>query len=167
LRMLEENAENLSSGAPDWDLVAQVTARSARVKALVVSSDPTEQGLRAVLNYGHTIGHAIEQATGFRDYLHGEAVAVGMMGAARLAVEVGLIDQEMADRQGDLIRAFGLPLVAPGVNGTVVLDAMQRDKKVEQGRQRFVLLEGVGRATVRNDVPGELVQRTVAALVRG
>ncbi len=167
LRLLEEHAAGLSSGAPDWDLVAEVTARSARVKALVVSSDPTEQGLRAILNYGHTIGHAIEQATGYRDYLHGEAVAVGMMGAARIAVELGMIEQEMADRQGDLIRAFGLPLVAPGVNGTVVLDAMQRDKKVEQGRQRFVLLEAIGRATVRGDVPADLVQRVVAALVRG
>ncbi|MCK9485255.1 MAG: 3-dehydroquinate synthase [Dehalococcoidia bacterium] len=167
LRILEEHAAALSSGAPDWDLVAQVTTRSARVKALVVSSDPEERGLRAILNYGHTIGHAIEQATGYREYLHGEAVAVGMMGAARLSVELGLIDQETADRQGDLIRAFGLPLVAPGVNGTVVLDAMQRDKKVEQGRQRYVLLESVGRATVRNDVPADLVQRTVAALVRG
>ena len=167
LRVLEENAAPLSSGSPDWDLVAYVTARSARVKALVVSSDPTEQGLRAVLNYGHTIGHAIEQVTGYTEYLHGEAVSIGMMGAARIGVDLGMIDEELFNRQADLIRAFGLPLVAPGLNVTVIVDAMQRDKKVVQGQQRFVLLEEVGRATVRGDVPAELVQRAVTSLVRG
>ncbi|MCK9495383.1 MAG: 3-dehydroquinate synthase [Dehalococcoidia bacterium] len=167
LRVLEENAAALSSGAPDWDLVTYVTARSARVKALVVSSDPTEQGLRAVLNYGHTIGHAIEQVTGYTEYLHGEAVSIGMMGAARIAVELGLHDEELLHRQADLLRAFGLPLVAPGLNVTVIMDAMQRDKKVVQGKQRFVLLEEVGRTTVRGDVPADLVQRAVTSLVRG
>ncbi len=167
LRLLEENAAALSSGDPDWDLVTYVTSRSARVKALVVSSDPTEQGLRAVLNYGHTIGHAIEQVTGYTEYLHGEAVSIGMMGAARIGVELGMIDEDLLNRQADLIRAFGLPLVAPGLNVTVILDAMQRDKKVVQGNQRFVLLEGVGRATVRGDVPAEIVQRAVTSLVRG
>lgn len=167
LRVLEENAASLSSGSPDWDLVTYVTARSARVKALVVSSDPTEQGLRAILNYGHTIGHAIEQVTGYAEYMHGEAVAIGMMGAARIGRELGLVDEEMVHRQADLIRAFGLPLVAPGLNVTVILDAMQRDKKVVQGSLRFVLLEEIGRAVVRGDVPAEVVQRAVTSLVRG
>lgn len=167
LRVLEENAAGLSSGDPDWDLVAYVTARSARIKALVVSSDPTEQGLRAVLNYGHTIGHAIEQVTGYTDYLHGEAVSIGMMGAARIGVELGLIDEELLNRQADLLRAFGLPLVAPGLAMTVIMDAMQRDKKVVQGKQRFVLLEEIGRPVVRGDVPAEVVQRAVASVVRG
>src|SRR5690606_29421537 len=83
LRTLEQHAASLSSGDPDWDLVASVTARSARLKALIVSSDPREQGIRAILNYGHTIGHAIEQVTGYTEYMHGEAVAIGMTGAAR------------------------------------------------------------------------------------
>ncbi|MGE3961344.1 MAG: 3-dehydroquinate synthase [Dehalococcoidia bacterium] len=167
LRVLEENAAALSSGAPDWDLVAYVTARSARVKALVVSSDPKEQGLRAILNYGHTIGHAIEQVTGYSEYLHGEAVSIGMMGAARIGLDLGLIDEDLLHRQADLLRAFGLPLVASGLNVTVILDAMQRDKKVVQGKLRFVLLEGVGRPVVRGDVPADLVQRAVTTLVRG
>ncbi|GMU39261.1 MAG: bifunctional shikimate kinase/3-dehydroquinate synthase [Chloroflexota bacterium] len=167
LKTLEANAGNLSSATPDWDLVTQVVARSSRLKALVVSSDPKEQGLRAILNYGHTIGHGIEQATGYRDYMHGEAVSVGMMGAAKISQAMGLIDQALVDRQGDLLRAFGLPLVAPGVNTTVVMDAMTRDKKVEQGRLRFVLLQGVGQTVVRGDVSGELVSRTLASLVRG
>ena len=167
LRVLEENAAALSSGAPDWDLVAYVTARSARVKALVVSSDPKEQGLRAILNYGHTIGHAIEQVTGYTEYLHGEAVSIGMMGAARIGLELGMIDEDLLHRQADLLRAFGLPLVAPGLNVTVILDAMQRDKKVVQGKLRFVLLEGVGRPVVRGDISADLVQRAVTSLVRG
>jgi 3-dehydroquinate synthase len=133
----------------------------------VVSSDPKEQGLRAILNYGHTIGHGIEQATGYRDYMHGEAVSVGMMGAAKISQAMGLIDQSVVDRQADLLRSFGLPLVAPDVNTTVIMDAMTRDKKVEQGRLRFVLLQGIGHAIVRGDVSGELVSRTVASLVRG
>ncbi len=167
LRVLEENAASLSSGAPDWDLVAYVTARSARVKALIVSSDPKEQGLRAVLNYGHTIGHAIEQVTGYTEYLHGEAVSIGMMGAARIGLELGVTDEDLLHRQADLLRAFGLPLVAPGLNVTVMLDAMQRDKKVVQGKLRFVLLEGVGRTVVRGDVPSDAVQRAAMSLVRG
>ncbi|MDA0269882.1 MAG: 3-dehydroquinate synthase [Chloroflexi bacterium] len=167
LKVLEENAAGLSSTSPDWDLVTEVVARSSRLKALIVSSDPKEQGIRAILNYGHTIGHGIEQATGYRDYMHGEAVSVGMMGAAKISQAMGLIDQALVDRQGDLLRSFGLPLVAPDVNTTVIMDAMTRDKKVEQGRLRFVLLEGLGRAVVRGDVSGELVARTVASLVRG
>jgi len=167
LKVLEDNAASLSSGSPDWELVTQVTARSAYLKALVVSSDPKEQGYRAILNYGHTLGHAIEQATGYKDYLHGEAVTIGMTGASRIAVELGVMDQEVADRQADLIRSFGLPLVAPGVNGTAILDAMQRDKKVVEGKQRFVLLEAVGRTVVRDDVPSEIVQRAIISVIRG
>ncbi len=167
LRTLEEHAPRLASASPDWDVVAQVVARSSWLKALVVSSDPLEQGLRSILNYGHTIGHGIEHATGYRDFMHGEAVAVGMMGAASISRDMGLLDQSFVDRQADLLRSFGLPLVAPGMNTAVVLDAMTRDKKVEQGRMRFVLLEGVGRAIVRSDVSGELVSRTLASLARG
>jgi shikimate kinase / 3-dehydroquinate synthase len=167
LRLLEENAGGLSGGNPDWELVAYLTARSARVKALVVSSDPREQGLRAILNYGHTIGHAIEQVTGYTEYMHGEAVSIGMMGAIRIARELEMVNEDLLHRQADLLRAFGLPLVAPGLNVTVILEAMQRDKKVEGGQLRFVLLEDVGRVTVRGDVPAEAVQRAVTALVRG
>lgn len=167
LTLLEQHAGGLSSGSPDWDLVATVIARSARVKALVVSSDPKEQGLRAILNYGHTTGHAIEQVTGYQDYLHGEAVAVGMMAAARIGRELGLHDEDLVHRQSDLLRAFGLPVSAPGLNVTAIIDAMQRDKKVVSGQLRFVLLQEAGRAVVRSDVPAEVVQRAVASVVRG
>ena len=167
LEILETHARGLASQSPDPELLAAVTARSSRLKALIVSSDPEERGIRAILNYGHTIGHAIEQSTGYTAYMHGEAVAIGMMGAARIAAALGMIDDVLVDRQADLLRSFGLPLVAPGVNVTAILDAMRRDKKVERGRNRFVLLQGVGHTVVRDDVPDDLVERTVHALTRG
>ena len=167
LDTLEANARSLAAGTADPELLAQVIGRSSHLKALIVSSDPEERGIRAILNYGHTIGHAIEQATGYTEYMHGEAVAVGMMGAGRIAVELGILEATVVDRQADLLRSFGLPLVAPGINVRAVLEAMQRDKKVEQGRMRFVLLEEVGRTTIRGDVPEDLVSRTVQSLARG
>ncbi|MSQ30597.1 MAG: 3-dehydroquinate synthase [Dehalococcoidia bacterium] len=167
LDTLEANARSLAAGTADPELLAQVIGRSSHLKALIVSSDPQERGIRAILNYGHTIGHAIEQATGYTEYMHGEAVAIGMMGAGRIAVELGILDATVVDRQSDLLRSFGLPLIAPGINVRAVIEAMQRDKKVEQGRMRFVLLEGVGRTVVRGDVPEDLVSRTVQSLARG
>ena len=150
---LELHARGMSGGTPDMPLLTAVTARSARLKALVVSTDPRERGLRAILNYGHTIGHAVEAATGYQEYLHGEAVSVGMMGAARIAERMGLASDELVARQADLLRAFGLPVSAPGLAAERVLEAMQLDKKVQDGRNRFVLLEAPGRAVVRDDVP--------------
>ena len=151
----------------DVELLADVTARSARLKALIVSSDPQERGLRAILNYGHTIGHAIEATTGYSEFLHGEAVAIGMMGAARIAHGLGLIDEELVARHGDLLRGFGLPTASSSIDVERVMGAMLLDKKVEQGRLRFVLLEGVGRPMVRGDVPEDLVRSVVRDLARG
>ena len=167
LETLEAKARSLAAGTADPELMAHVIGRSSHLKALIVSSDPHERGIRAILNYGHTIGHAIEQSTGYTEYMHGEAVAIGMMGAGRIAVELGILDVTVVDRQSDLLRSFGLPLIAPGINVRAVLEAMQRDKKVEQGQMRFVLLEGVGRTVVRGDVPADLVSRTVQSLARG
>lgn len=166
LHLLERNAGRLTGGAPDMELLAQVTARSARLKALVVSADPQERGLRAILNYGHTIGHAIEAASGYGgEYLHGEAVAAGMMAAGRIAVRMGVHSDDLLARQADVLRAFGLPLAAPGVDARAVLDALRRDKKVEAGRVRFVLLERAGAAALHEDVPEALVAETVRSLV--
>jgi len=118
---------------PDFDVDA-VVLRAIRVKGEIVSADEKEADLRRLLNYGHTIGHGIEAATSFSgEYLHGEAVSVGMMGAARIAVRIGMHDEELLARQADLLRAFGLPLTAPGVDPHAVLQAMQMDKKVVGG----------------------------------
>jgi 3-dehydroquinate synthase len=151
----------------DVELLADVTARSARLKALIVSSDPEERGLRAILNYGHTIGHAIEATTGYTEFLHGEAVAIGMMGAARIANGLGLIDEELVARHGDLLRGFGLPIASSSIDVERVMGAMLLDKKVEQGKLRFVLLEGIGQPVVRDDVPENLVRSVVRDLARG
>ena len=162
---IERHAGALVAPPLDAELLTRVTARSARLKSLVVSADPREQGLRAILNYGHPIGHGIEAATGYTDFLHGEAVSAGMMGAARIGERLGLHDREIIARQGDVLRALGLPLTAPGVDPEAVLGAMRLDKKVERGRLRFVLLEEIGRPVVRNDVPEDLVREIVRGLV--
>ena len=167
LAELERHAGALVGGRPDEALLTRVTARSARLKSLVVSADPREDGLRAILNYGHTIGHALEAATGYQDFLHGEAVAVGMMGAAQIGERIGLHDSELVARQADVLRALGLPLAAPGADPEAVLETMRLDKKVEDGRMRFVLLEEIGRPLIRDDVPGELVREIVRGLTAG
>lgn len=163
---IERHAGALVAPPLDAELMARVTARSARLKSLVVSADPKERGLRAILNYGHTIGHGIEAATGYTDFLHGEAVSAGMMGAARIGERLGVHDREIIARQADVLRALGLPLAAPGVDAEAVLGAMRLDKKVERGRMRFVLLEQIGRPLIHSDVPEELVRevlRTITA----
>ena len=162
---LERHAGGLSTANPEVELLTRVTARSVRLKALIVSADPRERGLRAILNYGHTIGHAIEAAGGYSDYLHGEAVSVGMMGAARIAGRMGLVDDDVVARQADLLRAFGLPLTAPGLHPGEVMEAMRLDKKVRDGRLHFVLLESLGHAALHDDVPEQLVEETVRGLV--
>ncbi len=166
LHDLERHAGRLAPSVSDLDQLTSVFTRSARLKALVVSADPTERGLRAVLNYGHTIAHGIEAATGYGgEYLHGEAVSIGMMGAARIGARMGVHDEELLARQGDVLRAFGLPLTAPGVDASAVLNAMRLDKKVVGGKLRFVLLEAPGKPVVRDDVPEALVAEVVRGLV--
>lgn len=166
LHDLERHAGSLATASADIEVLTSIFTRSARLKALVVSADPLEHGLRAVLNYGHTIAHGIEAATGYsNDYLHGEAVTVGMMGAARIGARMGVHDDELLARQGDIIRAFGLPLTAPGLDASTVLNAMRLDKKVVAGKSRFVLLEGMGKPVVRDDVPEDLVAEVVRGLV--
>lgn len=167
LRTLRDEAPRLTAVDPDLDLLADVVARSSRLKALVVSSDPTEQGLRAILNYGHTIGHAVETAGGYETYRHGEAVSIGMMGAAQIGAAMGLVSNDFIEEQAHLLRLYGLPVDAAGADPSAVFAAMRLDKKIVQGRFRFVLLEGVARPIVRADVPDELVQRTLRQLVSG
>jgi 3-dehydroquinate synthase len=166
LHELERHAGSLAAATAEPDVLTRVFVRSARLKALIVSADPNERGLRAILNYGHTIGHGIEAATGYGgEYLHGEAVAIGMMGAARIGARMGVHDDELLARQGDLLRAFGLPLTAPGLDAQAILTAMRLDKKVVGGKLRFILLERPGKAVVRDDVPEDLVSEVVRGLV--
>ena len=161
--VFEEHAEALMDVDPE--ISAEIIRRSMAIKADVVSQDERETlGIRILLNYGHTIGHALESSTEYGRFLHGEGVSVGMMGAARMAAEMGLMSPAIVDRQQRLLERFSLPISAPGVPAEDVLTAMSLDKKVQSGTNRWVMLEDVGRSVVRQDVPWELVERTVRDL---
>lgn len=151
--------------ALEQDAVIRSISRSAAIKAEVVSRDERETlGKRILLNYGHTIGHGIETATGYGKYLHGEAVAIGMVGAAMLSQRMGMIDREAVERHRSVFKEFSLPVTCPGVRRADVMKAMQLDKKVKQGSIRWVLLEGMGKTVVRSDVPGQYVEQVLANL---
>jgi len=142
-RFIAENNEKILS--LDGGTVAYVIRRSCEIKADVVSKDERESGLRAILNYGHTIGHAIETATGYTSYLHGEAVAIGMCHEAKLSSLCCLMDKEEAERVRFLIDSYNLPSeMPPGIDPEKILLAMQIDKKAIAGRLKFVLPEKVG-----------------------
>lgn len=143
--------------ARDAALLEDVVARCCEIKAEVVSEDETESGVRAILNFGHTLGHAIEAAAGYGEWLHGEAVAAGMVYAARLSVKLRGFPATDARRLEDLLRAYGLPTdwrTAPGATSWADLRAlMAKDKKTLDGMPRFVLADGLGRAVFGCSVP--------------
>ncbi len=145
------------------DALAHAIRESCRVKAEIVAADERETGERALLNFGHTFGHAIETATGYGTWLHGEAVGTGMLLASRLSERVCGLPAAERSRVEALVAAAGLPTVAPKLALDRWLDLMGRDKKVERGRMRFVLLERLARAVVRADV----YERDLAAVLSG
>lgn len=150
---------------PDAMLSASLIARSVAIKAAIVSEDERESGRRTLLNYGHTFGHAIEAVTGYSTYLHGEAVAIGMRAAGLISVELGLLAPADFERQQALLHVCGLPERAPGVPVDSLLAATLGDKKVRGGEVQWVLLEGLGRATVRAGVPADIVRRAADAIL--
>ena len=161
----ERHADALLALEPET--TTDIIRRSVAIKARVVSEDERETaGYRTLLNYGHTIGHALEAATEYGRLLHGEAVAVGMMGAARIGERLGLTPPEAVGRQEALLRRFDLPLRCPEVDLERVSSAMALDKKAVGKAIRWVLLESVGRAVVRSDVPDTLVQDVLRDLAR-
>jgi shikimate kinase/3-dehydroquinate synthase len=159
---LEASASSLLH--PEPGLLTKIVARCLRLKMELVQQDEREQGRRAILNYGHTIGHALEAITGYTTWLHGEAVAIGMEAAAHIAVASGLLAPEAAARQRALLLACGLPISCPSLTFDALLEAMSRDKKVQSGRLRWVLPTGIGQATVTSDVPPSLVKQAVEAV---
>ncbi|OAI39809.1 hypothetical protein AYO38_06910 [bacterium SCGC AG-212-C10] len=165
--ILDEPMVTLLEDDPDAGGVpsAELIARNVAIKAGVVSADEREADRRTLLNYGHTIGHAIEAVTAYSRYTHGEAVAIGMRAAGLISVEMGLLPRESFERQQRLIRSCGLPDTAPGLSLDDVLAAAQSDKKVQAGAIRWVLLDGLGNAVVRKDVPPEVARRAVEAVL--
>ena len=154
--------------ALERDTATDVIRRSVAIKARVVSQDEKEtEGIRVLLNYGHTIGHAIEAATGYSRFLHGEAVSVGMMGAAYIGQAMGMMSAEDVERQRALLEGFGLPLSYGGdVDIAAVSEAMQSDKKTSGKAIRWVLLDGISQAVTRSDVHDDIVQETLTRLAQ-
>ena len=142
------------------DVLEQTVARAVQHKIDVVEADERESGQRALLNFGHTFGHAIETATGYEQLRHGEAVAIGMCLAVRLGARRGELEQSEATRLVDLIEALGLPTRLPdGLEPSALLDHMYLDKKNRAGRIRLILLDALGTARIRDDVdPNHLLE---------
>jgi 3-dehydroquinate synthase len=158
---LEANIGGLLSREPH--ALAHAIRRSCEVKAEIVGRDEREQGERALLNFGHTFGHAIEAATGYTRWLHGEAVGAGMLMAATLSCESGLIPQGDVARLRALLERIGLPTTVEGIAPARMVELMRIDKKVKEGRVRFVLLHSIGTSFVTADYPEPALHRALAS----
>jgi 3-dehydroquinate synthase len=145
----------------DMAAMAYAVRRSCEIKAQIVAADEREHGQRALLNLGHTFGHAIETAAGYGSWLHGEAVATGMLLAADLSRNLGWLGDADVMRVRRLLERAGLPVAAPGIGASRALELMGMDKKVLQGRIRLVLLRRLGEAVVSGDYPADALQRTL------
>jgi 3-dehydroquinate synthase len=140
--------------------------RSCELKARIVAADEREAGERALLNFGHTFGHAIEAGAGYGTWLHGEAVAAGMVMAAELSALMGDLKKTEVARVRELVRRAGLPIAGPALAPERLLELMALDKKAAKGRMRFVVLESIGRARLRADVDDAAVRRAIVAAVQ-
>ncbi|NER90277.1 3-dehydroquinate synthase [Moorena sp. SIO3A2] len=144
------------------DLLETILSRSCQAKADVVSQDEKEAGIRAILNYGHTIGHAVESLTGYKLVNHGEAVGIGMVAAGQIAVALQMWQPEEAERQDALITKAGLPTKLPsGLDIDAIIDTLQTDKKVKDGKVRFVLPTKIGEVTLTDQVPTDLIREVL------
>jgi 3-dehydroquinate synthase len=161
LGWLEANADALRAREPA--ALAHAIRRSCEIKAQVVAEDERESGVRALLNFGHTFGHAIESAAGYGQWLHGEAVAAGMALAARFSAQLGRIADTDAQRLERLLERFDLPVQAKGFAVDTWLEYMGRDKKNESGRITLILLDALGRASVVKDAPAARLEQFLAA----
>jgi 3-dehydroquinate synthase len=161
-----EQAKKLDRlAALEPSLVQEILVRSCQAKAHIVSKDEKEAGLRALLNYGHTIGHAVESLTNYKVVNHGEGVAIGMVAAAQIAAELGLWEGAHPPRQLALLEKTSLPTrLPPGLDLDAILAALQTDKKVEAGKVRFVLPTQIGAATVTDQVPASTIRQVLQSM---
>jgi 3-dehydroquinate synthase len=158
---LEANLDALLSRSSE--ALSYAIHRSCEIKAQVVALDEREQGERALLNLGHTFGHAIESATGYTQWLHGEAVATGLLIAADMSQRMGVLPANVVERLRALLQRAGLPLDAPRIGAMRAMDYMRVDKKVQAGRIRLVLLQGLGHAVLSGDYPDPALRDTLVA----
>ncbi len=155
---LEEKLDKIKSF--DEPVLERVVSRSAEIKAEVVEKDERDLGLRNVLNYGHTVGHAIETVSGFRVW-HGEAVAMGMLAAGRISARLGVLDGDELARLESLITRAGLPAKMPELETERVIQAMRHDKKISGGKMKFVLLKSIGDVFITDEVSPSLVREVL------
>ncbi len=164
LALLEKRADDLRALQPA--ITTQVVRHSMVLKAQVVAADERElTGRRSILNFGHTVGHGLESATGYGVLLHGEAVALGMVAAAEVGQAMGVTPPGLADRQRRLLEGFGLPVRIRGIDIEAVLKAISFDKKTSDKSVRWVLLRDIGQPVLRNDVPPALVRRVIEGML--
>jgi 3-dehydroquinate synthase len=159
---LEERREALLRR--DVPTLERVVAGSCRIKASIVERDEQESELRQVLNYGHTIGHALEAVTGYGRWVHGEAVSLGIVAEARVAERLGIATKETTRRQVELLRGVGLPVSGLGGAPAAIVEAMSRDKKARDGRLPFVMAPEIGRFRIVHDVPRAVLLETLEEL---
>jgi len=152
---LTDNMERLIN--EDWQTLDEIIKRCCEIKAAVVSSDETEKGIRAILNFGHTVGHAIEAQTGYRKYRHGEAVAIGMIAESRIALKLEMISDMDIQRLWQLIVRARLPYRIGDLDSGEILEKMKKDKKVREDKLRFVLPTQIGEVVIRDDVPEAII----------
>ncbi|MDD4929355.1 MAG: 3-dehydroquinate synthase [Gallionella sp.] len=164
LEWLEQNMDKLL--ARDTDALQYAVTRSCQNKAEVVALDERESGERALLNLGHTFGHAIESGMGYGVWLHGEGVAAGTVMAADLSQRMGWISEQDVARIRTLFQRAGLPVAGPALGIEIYLHLMGMDKKVEGGKMRFVLLKTIGHAVICADVPEDLLRQTLKACIK-
>jgi 3-dehydroquinate synthase len=158
---LESNMDALL--ARSSEALSTAIYRSCQIKAQMVGRDEREQGARALLNLGHTFGHAIESATGYVGWLHGEAVGAGLLIAADMSQRMGTLEPSAVARLRALLQRAGLPVDAPRIGAARAMEFMRVDKKVKAGRVHLVLLQGLGNAVVTGDYPDPALEATLAA----
>jgi 3-dehydroquinate synthase len=161
-RTVEQNAGRLIAG--DQVALERVITAAVKVKADVVAADEKESDLRRILNFGHTVGHALEAATGYRKLLHGEAVGLGMIAAAEIGVNVGVTPEKVAERIIGCVLQYG-PLPKVKVDAATVFRTISSDKKTVNAKPHFVLIDKLGSTVIRNDVPPHVIKDAIRSVI--
>ncbi len=161
---LNDNTQQILDKQPS--VLTEIVRRSCEIKAWVVEQDECESSIRAILNFGHTIGHAIEANTGFNTYNHGEAVAIGMYGAALISNYLGMCSKIAVDALKNIIIKFNLPTHAPECNVNDLFKLLYRDKKVLNNQINWVLLDDIGQVSICRQVPEDIVKKVLSEITK-
>ncbi|MBW2975805.1 3-dehydroquinate synthase [Candidatus Woesearchaeota archaeon] len=156
---IEKNLDKIMD--KEESVMISLIKRNCEIKAEAVEKDEKEAGLRKLLNYGHTVGHAVETLTNYKRYSHGEAVAIGMAVEGLIANKLGLLSQEELEEQNRLIKKAGLPIKLPDINAKKLISELKKDKKVVDGKIEFALLEGIGKAKFGLSAPDKIIEEAV------